>query len=83
MAKTRLVTFVVEGQGYFPFDMLRYDGCYPRRTEDAINLAGETRRKIELAIRILSDMNPNRVITEERWRSFGWSVVSGSIQKFN
>ena len=31
--------FKVQGNGGFPWDMLRYDGCYPATTEDAVRLA--------------------------------------------
>lgn len=62
----------------FPFDMLRYDNCWPASQEDALELPvaeklepGERPPRIEL-----------RQATEtkqhnwhpERWRSFGWDL---------
>ncbi len=29
---------LVRGRGQFPFDMLRYDACYPSRPESVANL---------------------------------------------
>ena len=59
----------VEGRGTFPLDMLRYDQCYPLKSDDAVNIAtgkGE-RRKVTL----VSD----KPFVIARWNSFGWSVT--------
>lgn len=43
--------FVVCGRGAFPFDMLRYDCCWPTRSEDAARLQHDNRefRNIRLS----------------------------------
>jgi len=64
-------TFVVEGNGPFPWDMLRYDGAYPSRERDtATMLCSHERRTVGLC----SGHPP----TVKRWRSFGWLVISAT-----
>jgi hypothetical protein len=75
--KVYLHRFVVEGNGEFPFDMLRSDACWPASNaggDNILNLAPHYRserlhekRKVTLC----SYSEP----TEGRWRSFGWPVV--------
>ena len=60
-------TFVVEGSGKFPLDMLRYDRCCPFQQEDVNWMESEGRRSAMM----LSYKGPPTV---ERWRSFGWTV---------
>lgn len=80
--RTRFVTFTVEGGGTFPFDMLRYDACYPdSEATDSPNLdwSGQPGlRKVRLRHRVLKDENlasyPSR-----RWPSFGWHVLPACI----
>ncbi len=76
-------TFEVMGSGDFPFDMLRYDSCYPvREGRDTANLSRRYRgerlemRKIRLQ-RII--FHRNEVPTSGRWESFGWKVIDESI----
>jgi hypothetical protein len=38
MATGKTVRFTVRGRGQFPFDMLRYDSCYPQSGIDAVHL---------------------------------------------
>jgi hypothetical protein len=68
--------FTVKGHGHFPVDMLRYDGCYPRTTEDAINLVHPHSPDSNIEVTLIS-VNKLRgwLPTEARWQSFGWSVV--------
>lgn len=70
----RVYVFTVVGDGLFPFDMLRYDICYPKREADSSVIEKTTRR---------GERGPHRVTlasskapTEERWGSFGWAVES-------
>ena len=78
---TKRRRFVVEGTGNFPFDMLRYDACWPadsgeshklecaycsRRPEDPLS----SKRRVTL----LSDWS--QAPTEGRWNSFTWRVIS-------
>ena len=77
--KTQRVRFTVEGSGTFPFDMLRYDACWPEsESRDSYRLAADygndknppSRRQVTL----LSD---NRhAPTYGRWESFTWKVIS-------
>lgn len=75
--KVTVEHFVVEGQGMFPFDMLRYDSCCPDRSDDAHQLVPMTemgmrcRRRVRLRRYALNNAGP----TEARWASFGWIVV--------
>jgi hypothetical protein len=74
--------FQVEGAANFPFDMLRYDHCYPDSSEDATNLDRddrpftESRRTVKLRRIVQSKADAP---TEARWRSFGWKVVPNSV----
>lgn len=64
--------FTVQGSGEFPFDMLRYDECWPYYGEDSTRLSGSfdrALRRVVLATR--KEGNP----TDGRWHSFGWEVV--------
>ena len=77
MAFKWTTTFRVQGSGVFPFDMLRYDNCFPHSTEDAIRLDSydytPPRNRVVTLCKYHELKNPR--ITEGRWRSFGWRVV--------
>lgn len=60
-------TFVVEGEGAFPLDMLWYDRCRPYQQGDTHWMLGNGRRS---AMMVSSTKPP----TPERWASFGWTV---------
>ena len=69
----RVWTFTVAGEGPFPFDMLRYDICYPKRETDSAEIERTTRRERRtFHVTLVSSKAP----TEERWGSFGWAVES-------
>lgn len=85
MRKLYIVRFTVTGTGEFPFDMLRYDGCYPRHESEARRLGSsyargnlpEGRRVFELESR----GRPNHwEPTAARWQSFGWTVDQMSVE---
>lgn len=61
---------VVTGNGVFPFDMLRYDGCFPVKTEDVIKM---TRRELR-TIKVAKYSNFAVDWTTARWESFGWKL---------
>jgi hypothetical protein len=66
------IFFAVTGNGDFPFDMLRYDKCWPA-SEAASRLLDDllgTQRRVELRGLI----GP----TVARWRSFGWTVIENA-----
>ena len=65
--------YEVQGVGPFPLDMLRYDSAWPANQESASRMVTgrrepEGRRIITLA----SHHHP----TEDRWSSFGWTVLN-------
>lgn len=62
--------FYVQGRDEFPFDMLRYDMCWPKDAIDAakLTLTAGGRRTICL-------QTDGRWIAVRRWKSFGWSVL--------
>lgn len=64
-------TFIVEGRGEFPFDMLRHSSAWPADTTSALALGRRDRRRVALTARTL------RYVVPERWESFGWRVVEG------
>lgn len=64
-------TFIVEGSGNFPFDMLRYDMCWPYRGEDSAKLEHFERDHRRVTLQSCSRTPP----TKARWVSFNWSVV--------
>lgn len=82
-------TFAVEGTGDFPYDMLRYDQCWP---------CLETETPLMDSNKMLHDddwfRKPRRVSMARdveqkgdvpsvgRWRSFNWHVVEESIETF-
>lgn len=70
---TKVHRFVVAGLGSFPFDMLRYDQCWPEGQDDVGNLFNKFLAKREIRkITLLSHSHP----TEARWASFMWNVIS-------
>lgn len=71
MARTYIT---VRGVGRFPLDMLRYDGCSPRNTEDAIDLCRRDDGYDTAEIQLICHDS----VTSGRWASFGWKVVSQS-----
>lgn len=80
MAMKYLQKFRVEGSGQFPYDMLRYDGCFPAHESESPLLGREQTgefRQVELHRYIeLARTLP----TFGRWNSFGWRVIESSIE---
>ncbi len=70
----RMIFFVVKGFGRFPIDMLRYDECFPRTSEDGIKIehavTGEL-RKWEISMCSNRRCTP----TVDRWSSFLTKVI--------
>ena len=91
MARLYRTTFEVGGVSAFPIDMLRYDECFPSDNDAIGNIQlsfeSEIRRTkmrngTHFKVRLVSlHMNSAWQPTEERWRSFGWFVVKGSVTK--
>jgi len=74
-------SFLVRGTGHFPYDMLRYDGCWPSTSDDVLEMTYESREsrvvKLTRYTRTKKEMP-----TTGRWTSFGWNVVKDSISTF-
>lgn len=78
--KTYTHTFIVEGSGAFPVDMLRRDRCFPATEADA--------NAIDLC---RFDSLPRSIVLHRpeggrwwmpnygRWQSYGWRVVRASF----
>ena len=83
---TYTITFSVNGSGYFPLDMLRYDACYPKGSDDVSRILASVDR--ELA-RPDGRREPIWLVhrgnertwqpTFGRWSSFLWGVSTTSI----
>lgn len=67
----RHMKFTVVGHGTFPFDMLRYDCCYPASPQDVANLEGRDTREVTLIA--------TSYVTTGRWNSFGWDVTKEEV----
>lgn len=67
-------SYVVEGQGEFPLDMLRKDGSWPAGQADALAMNASPERSAPK--RRVTLFTLERFITEARWESFGWRVVT-------
>ena len=73
MASMWIHSFSVNGGGYFPTDMLRYDRCSPSTQTDVEKMDDrQNHRTVELITRDTKDWSP----TADRWRSFGWEVIT-------
>lgn len=70
-----LTAFTVEGTGLFPFDMLRYDSCWPEHESDSAVIDGTVRRGSSNGAVSVMLLSKNPSPTYERWLSFGWKVV--------
>jgi hypothetical protein len=75
VAATHAHEYLVEGVGDFPFDMLRYDNCWPATEADAYKLlARQGKDRARPRIVMLRGLRPPTV---GRWESFSWKVVEG------
>jgi hypothetical protein len=73
MTSTKTYTWTVRGIGLFPFDMLRYDYCWPASERDSAKIENRGHSKTrEITLRSLA---PEPTLA--RWKSFGWEVVGG------
>lgn len=71
--------FTVIGRGKFPIDMLRYDSCWPAKSEDARTITAtfdeprDPRETFEIGLMQAAGYGEPTVA---RWDSFGWKVQS-------
>jgi hypothetical protein len=64
----------VKGIGDFPFDMLRYDACFPAESEDAGAMYHYANREMRTVyVKAFSESKAHWPFTPKRWESFGWS----------
>jgi hypothetical protein len=64
--------FTVEGSGEFPFDMLRYDSCWPKSEgHDSGQLSHHAHGKRRVVLVTCYEGAP----TPGRWESFNWCYV--------
>ena len=64
----------------FPIDMLRYDGCFPDTSEDSVLISYQHPKKgASVTLRKVGTVHWTP--TTERWRSFGWNIVPGSVRR--
>jgi hypothetical protein len=67
--KVAVWEFDVRGSGEFPYDMLRYDQCWPAtEMNDSGKLGTRSNETRKVVLRGL------RAPTDGRWQSFGWFV---------
>jgi hypothetical protein len=76
-----IIEYTVEGCGEFPFDMLRYDSCWPYTGDDAAEMASKRyERDTNIQLRRIVLQGINRP-TRDRWRSFNWRVVCMGVER--
>lgn len=65
--------FTVTGRFDFPFDMLRYDRCWPKAEDQITAMAPHSRGSLHRETRSVRMRGLNEP-TIGRWHSFGWDV---------
>lgn len=68
------IRLTIEGSGEFPWDMLRYDNCWPSAAADVPAMVlprWKAGRNLKRRVTVAS-VGP---FTSERWASFGWRPV--------
>lgn len=83
MAAIYRFEFTVCGRGEFPFDMLRYDACFPMTDGDASMLSVYPRGTIYKSTREVRLVSTVKEPTVGRWNSFGWGVGSVTKRRVN
>jgi len=77
--KMKVITFTVMGKGRFPFDMLRYDQCFPCDGISVHNTEADT-----VAVRSVKLISiASAGITSLRWASFNWYVDFATVEVYN
>jgi hypothetical protein len=72
--------FKVQGRGAFPFDMLRYDQCFPVSSDDAFLMSGDHSAEVRtIELGRYTKEKQNGAPTAARWASFVWSVDRDSV----
>lgn len=74
-----MTEIVVAGKGRFPIDMLRYDNCVPRGSEDAVRIEDIHYDRSQVRTIRLNRFSYDATKCEaDRWKSFGWDVIEDS-----
>ena len=81
-------TIVVEGNLTFPLDMLRYDRVSPSTSQDIEKVFPDhelpvTERFATRRVVLIAFNTKLWSPTADRWRSFGWRVVSHTKRAWN
>jgi hypothetical protein len=69
--------YIVTGRGEFPWDMLRYDACWPATSTDVAKMTGEFDWRMPRSVVMRSYSKP----TIDRWSSFNWSCGTERLDK--
>ncbi len=76
----KMYEYYVTGRGTFPYDMLRYDSCWPATGVDASKMDTDflppAHRLHSRSIKLRSYKTP----TIDRWSSFTWSVGTENLE---
>ena len=75
-----VIEYAVQGNGTFPFDMLRYDSSFP--FEQIHNVDVELHSYSVPRTVVLRRFAESKFWepTNDRWRSFGWGIVPGTVR---
>jgi hypothetical protein len=76
-AAQNAIEFEVFGKGDFPFDMLRYDLCWPASETDSLHIPLAPTPQARQETRSFN-LRGLKLPTVARWASYGWTVVEAS-----
>jgi hypothetical protein len=82
-------TFTVRGAGQFPYDMLRYDQCFPADEGQSSLLSDNPLTSPDEFFRVPRTVKMKRIVdsskrlpTVDRWKSFGWECEDVQTRKW-
>lgn len=80
MIRNRNTYFTVRGRGEFPWDMLRYDQCWPTDESDICKIlpryeTNDPKRSFSVRDVRLGSTKNWMMLSRKRWESFGWAVI--------
>ncbi len=67
--------FTVEGRGRFPYDMLRYDRCFPASSADSSMIDPGWGKELIREVTLRTDQGKHFQPAAKRWESFGWRLI--------
>lgn len=77
----KLVYAIAVGNGPFPFDMLRYDHCFPASESYSGEVGRAHYHHDRVVILARYEMQPGHWTTA-RWKSFGWELITYGGDEF-